>query len=138
MRCCSAPAKLGLMELDGAQAAYDGALRRVMSDLTSTTDLRPSVVVDLRDTEGLHYRFRAEGSSGIHGAGLGWYDDEEPATVRLADLVQEDALEELWGPSWPGCPGHSHPAEPTILDGRATWVCPRSRLALAIIGTLAP
>ena len=46
MRRRSAPAKLCLMDLDRAQATYDGALRRVIADLTSTTELRPDVVVD--------------------------------------------------------------------------------------------
>jgi hypothetical protein len=53
------------MELDRAQTAYDAALRRVMSDLTGTTDLHPSVVVDLSDAEGLQYRFRPEGTAAV-------------------------------------------------------------------------
>ena len=63
-------------------------------------------------------------------------DDEEAATVTLADLIQDDALEELWGAAWPMCAGHSHPAQPALQDGRATWVCPRSQRPLAEIGTL--
>jgi hypothetical protein len=125
------------MELDQAQATYALALRRAMSDLTSTTELRPNVAVDFTDPSELHYWYHSE-SGGSHGRSLGSDDDEESATVILAGLVQDDALEDLWGPTWPICPGHSHPAEPTLHDGRATWVCPRSRHALAIIGTLGP
>lgn len=124
------------MDLDRAQATYDVALRRVMSDVIGTTHLRPVVAVDFTDPNELHYWYQSEGGSS-HGASLGRDDDEESATVRLADLIQDDALEDLWGPTWPTCPGHSHPARPSLHDGRATWVCPRSRQALAIIGTLA-
>jgi hypothetical protein len=125
------------MELDRAEATYDIALRRVMADLMSTTELRPDVAVDFTDPGELHYWYHSEGG-GSHGASLGSDDDEESATVRLADLIQDDALDDLWGPAWPICPGHSHPAHPTLHDDRATWVCPRSRQTLAIIGNLAP
>jgi hypothetical protein len=125
------------MELDQSQATYDVALQRVMSDLTKTTELRPEVAVDFSDPDELHYRYRSEGG-GSHGASLAWEDDEESATVRLADLVQDDVLEDLWGPTWPTCPSHSHPAQPTLHGGQATWVCPSADRALAIIGTLAP
>lgn len=124
------------MELDQAQATYDIALRRVMADLTSTTELRPDVSVDFTDPSELQYWYKSEGG-GSHGSSLGLNEDEESATVRLADLIQDDALDDLWGLAWPSCPGHSHPAQPALHDGRATWVCPRSGEALAIIGTLA-
>jgi hypothetical protein len=77
MRRRSAPAKLWSMERDQAQATYDVALRRVMSDLTSTTELRPDVVVDFTDPRELHYWYQSEGG-GSHGASLGWDDDEDP------------------------------------------------------------
>lgn len=123
------------MDLGQVQATYEGALHRVMSDLTVTTGLRPNVVVDLTDPDGLPYRYQANGGSG-HGAALVWDDDEESATVTLADLVQGDALEELWGPTWPTCPGHCHLAQPTLQERHATWVCPRSQSRLATIGSL--
>jgi hypothetical protein len=123
------------MELEEVQAAYDEALRRVMSDLTGTTDLRPEVVVDFTDPGDLQYWYRpGDGSS--HGSSLMLDEDEEAATVRVADLIQDDALEELWGAAWPICTGHSHPAQPTLQDGRATWACPRSHRPMATIGTL--
>lgn len=55
IRWCSAPAKLYFMELDQAQAAYDVAHRRVMSDLASTTGLGPDVAVDFTDPNEMHY-----------------------------------------------------------------------------------
>ena len=123
------------MDLDRTQATYDVALGRVMSDLMGTTDLRPQVAVDFTDPSELPYLYRSE-DGGSHGASLQWDADEECATMRLADLVQDDALDDLWGPAWPTCPGHDHPPQATIHDGRATWVCPRSGHALAIIGNL--
>ena len=122
------------MELEEVQAAYDEALRRVMSDLTGTTDLRPEVVVDFTDPDLQYWCRPGDGSS--HGSSLILDDDEEAATVTLAGLVQDDALEELWGATWPICTGHSHPAKAALQDGRATWVCPRSHRPLAVIGTL--
>jgi hypothetical protein len=129
--CC------GPMELEEVSAAYDEALRCVMSDLTGTTDLSPDVVVDFTDPGDLQYWYRPwDGSS--RGSSLMLDEDGEAATVRLADLIQDDALEELWGTAWPTCPGHNHPAQPSLQDGRATWVCPRSHRPLAPIGDLAP
>lgn len=125
------------MELDEVQATYDLALRRVMADVTGTTELRPDVVVDFTDPSDLQYWYKSE-HGGSHGASLGRDEDEESATVRLADLVQDDVLDELWGPAWPICPGHSHPAQPALDDDQATWVCPRSQHPLARIGTLSP
>jgi hypothetical protein len=123
------------LELDQVQATYDKALRRVMTDLTETTDLRPSVIVDFTDPGEVQYWYHP-GDSSCHGSSLYLDDDEESATVTLAELIQDDVLEDLWGPTWPVCPGHSHPAEPTLQDGQATWVCPRSYHRLATIGTL--
>ena len=118
---------------DRAQATYDRALRRVLADLTGTSELRPRVAVDFTDPSELQYWYKSEGG-GSHGALLRWTEDEETATVRLADLVQDDALDDLWGPVWPVCPGHTHPAQATLHDDRATWVCPRSRHVVALIG----
>ena len=126
---------LVFVEVDQVQAVYDLALLRVMSDLKGTTDLRPDVVVDFTDPGELHYWYRSE-FGGSHGASLGWYDDEESGTVRLADLIQDDALEDLWGPTWPPCPGHSHPAQAVLREGEASWVCPHSRRPLSRIGSL--
>ena len=46
------------------------------TDLTNTTGLRPDVVVDFTDPDGIQYLYAS------HGAGPGWDDDEESATVR--------------------------------------------------------
>lgn len=137
MRRRSAPAKLCAVELDRAQAMYDVALRRVMTDLTCTTELRPDVAVDFTDPTELPYSYKSE-EGGSRGAFLSGDEDEETATVTLADLIQDDVLDDLWGPVWPICPGHNHPAQATLQDDQATWVCPRTRRALAVIGTLAP
>lgn len=123
------------MELDQVQATYDEALRRVMSDLTCTTGLNPDVVVNFTDPDDLHYWYRA-GDGSSHGRSLYWEDNEETATVTVADLVQDDALEQLWGPTWPNCPGHNHPAQAALHEGQASWVCPRSRQPLSRIGNL--
>src|SRR5204863_2751885 len=67
-------------------------------------------------------------------------EDPEEAAVQLADHVQDDVLEELWGPAWPRCPqGHAHPAKAALVAGRGGWICPEpAPVVLAIgIGSLA-
>jgi hypothetical protein len=62
--------------------------------------------------------------------------------VRLADQVQDEIVEQLCAERrpavWPECPDHpdSHPLAPTLLDGAATWVCPRGGRPIGRIGGL--
>jgi hypothetical protein len=55
--------------------------------------------------------------------------------LRLADLIQDDALDALWGPPRPRCSDHNHLATAKLHAGRATGVCPHSHDPLAAIGT---
>jgi hypothetical protein len=105
-----------------------------MADLTTTTDLRPTVVVDFTESD-CQYWYHADDGS-IHGSSLMWGANGEEATVRLADLIQEHALEELWGPTPPTRPDRSHPAQAAIHEAQATWVCFRFRRPLTRIGSL--
>jgi hypothetical protein len=67
-------------ELEEAQATYDEALRRVISDLTATTDLQPEIVVDFTDPGGLQYLYQA-GDGSSHPSSLDGEVDEEAATL---------------------------------------------------------
>ncbi|MGD1056646.1 MAG: hypothetical protein ABR992_04450 [Solirubrobacteraceae bacterium] len=72
-----------------------------------------------------------------------WGDRFTPAelAVGLADCLQEQFFPETaaaWGQARPACPGHTHPAEPRLIDGDAWWTCPRDGHALARFGMLAP
>jgi hypothetical protein len=58
--------------------------------------------------------------------------------VAFADLLQDQVFPEsrgAWGEARPSCPGHHHPAEPTVLDGEAWWICPETSQRLSIIGS---
>src|SRR5947209_2356678 len=98
--------KAGEMGVDEVQAAYDKALRRVLAALARTTDIAVAITVDFTEPE-LQYSYGTTHQSALPGT-----DDAESAAAELADRVQDDVLDELWGPPWPACPGHSHPAAP--------------------------
>lgn len=48
--------------------------------------------------------------------------------LRIVGDQNRDGRERS-GASWPTCPRDSHATQPTLLDGRATWVCPPLVLA---------
>lgn len=124
------------MDVGLVQLAYDEAIFRVLHDLGAQCNLRPHVEVDLTGPDpDLPYLFRHEGN--MHRAAIPLVD-VEPATVHLADLVQDDVLQALWGDVWPRCAGHPHPARPAKVDGRAVWTCPRTGEVLCLIGELTP
>jgi hypothetical protein len=117
-----------------AQEAYDRALERVLRDLHATTSQRPDISINLQADE-LPYRYETRHASSLRGPAAG-ADEEEAVVVEVAALVQDDVLEDLWGPVWPRCPGHQHPADPGLHDGRAAWVCPTSGRPVAVVGDL--
>jgi hypothetical protein len=71
------------------------------------------------------------------GRSLPVMDDETEATGYLADLVQDDVIEEIHG-AWPLCPRHPHPLELHDMDtARPTWRCPKTPDIAVPIGELA-
>jgi hypothetical protein len=61
--------------------------------------------------------------------------------ARVADQVQEWAVEELWGTAptnWPPCPHHptTHPLAAEVRDGAARWSCPEDGTVVAVVGAL--
>ena len=67
----------------------------------------------------------------------------DPAEIlfELADQLQEQFFPETfgaWGEARPACPGHTHPAEPTVIDSIACWICPTTGEALGRIGAYDP
>jgi hypothetical protein len=71
------------------------------------------------------------------GRSLPEMDDEAEATGYLADMVQEDVIEEIHG-AWPKCPRHAHPLEVHYTDsGDPTWRCPKTPDIEVPIGELA-
>jgi hypothetical protein len=67
--------------------------------------------------------------------------DEAYRIYRVADQVQEWAIEELWPASstnWPPCPTHpdSHPLVAEVVGDVAVWMCPADSMPVASIGAL--
>ena len=64
-------------------------------------------------------------------------DDEAEAIGYLADMVQEDVIEEIHG-AWPQCPRHPHPLEVHCSDtAHPMWKCPKTPEIEVAIGELA-
>jgi hypothetical protein len=69
----------------------------------------------------------------------------DPETVTAAKILVAIALylqaqvfdTDPWGEPRPVCPGHPHPADPTVIDGQAVWICPRNGRVVAAMGQLA-
>lgn len=73
---------------------------------------------------------------GGHGRSLPAVNNEADATAHLADVVQEDVIEEVHG-AWPPCPRHAHPLEVHYADaGRPMWSCPTTPDITVPIGEL--
>jgi hypothetical protein len=71
------------------------------------------------------------------GRSLPEMDDEADAIGYLADMVQEDVIDEIHG-AWPQCPRHSHPLEVHYSDtARPVWKCPTTPDIAVAIGELA-
>jgi len=117
------------------QARFDTAARLVTADIQSTTALGTIVTVRLDDPNLNQYRYGPEDGDLAHGFGPIEAATEAEAALVLAELAQDDVIEELWEP-WPPCPGHGHPAQPVVRSRLAVWVCPTSGAELAQIGHL--
>lgn len=46
---------------------------------------------------------------------------------RMADQLQDRAVEEVFGAALPACPGHRHPLSARLVRGNALWECPADR-----------
>ena len=79
-------------------------------------------------------------SGSLHGFGGSPYLERFPqvdeAAVAFADLMQSVVLNEMFGPPWPVCPGHPHPATAELIRGEAMWVCPNLGGVVVAIGHL--
>jgi hypothetical protein len=107
------------------------------------------LLAELQRTSGLRPRFEERGdwvmllNQNGHGQGVRLRGSgEADELTQLADQVQEWAVEELWNQSrsatWTECPFHpnSHPLEPAVVAGIATWRCPKTSESVAAIGAL--
>ena len=140
---------------------WEDVARRVFRDVEATTDLRLAWKVVVHEDEPV-WPGMPEGAIGgmfvtdmpqpgrrplpfpqvwletpHSGRGLPGMTDEAEAIGYLADLVQEDVIEELHG-AWPPCPRHPHPLDVDYTDaGRPVWRCPTEPDVAVGIGELA-
>lgn len=129
--------EVGWAPVSGEEGVIPGRLTavldRVMRDVQDPTPVPVLASYDHRNRI-LWLWERADGGSGFSAAGdVG----EESLVVEFADWLQEQFIAETteaWGQARPVCPGHSHPAHPELIDGRAWWVCPADERPIAMIG----
>jgi hypothetical protein len=106
---------------------------RIADDLRRTTGRELGLTFDLREWDPTYVSLDGVAQGGF-GPGLEEVGSEE-WLAELADQLQDTALdEEIWG-GWPICPDHSHQLNPRVVDGIASWVCPRGP-TIARIGAL--
>jgi hypothetical protein len=119
------------------------ALAPVLQDLTTTGGPVPRVLDDDWTGDPDFAGATLLNDARNHGAGvsvqLGLPCVEQ--VLRAADMVQEWAVEELWGSAptnWPPCPHHptTHPLQVELRDGAAWWSCPKDGTGFAVVGTL--
>ena len=117
------------------EKALRDALDVLLPEVQRTSGLRPF----LEERGGWVMLLNQDGQ----GQGVQLRGDGEPDELaQLADQVQEWAVEELWSrgrsTSWPECPFHpnSHPLEPAVVAGAASWRCPKTAERIAAIGAL--
>ncbi|RKN44296.1 hypothetical protein [Micromonospora endolithica] len=118
-----------------ALECYQRAVRRVALDFARRGAVVRPLGVDLGALDILVVRYAQPGPvrEGALGA-LRPTRDPEEAVVELADTLQEKEFDE-GDTTWPGCvAGHAHPPTAAVVDGVASWQCPRDRTALAPIG----
>ncbi|WP_146197026.1 hypothetical protein [Serinibacter arcticus] len=81
------------------------------------------------------------GTSAGTGVAVALGASEPERVARVADVVQEWWIEELWATSptnWPPCPEHpdSHPLQAVVAVERAVWACPTGGRVHHEIGAL--
>ncbi len=141
-------------QLEEAIERAAAALRLVISDVESTTDVREDSLI-LRYDDWI-FESTQDPSSWLLSGG----DDVEPedelslacrfgghtfaldgdqSMAELADdianYVQDDVTDEIWA-AWPRCPGHEHPMSPTVAAKTAVWTCPADERIVVPIGEL--
>jgi len=121
----------------------------------SLREVFDTVVPDKQTSRPLTLRFGYEPKPGGGGMFYAWVDGEEEDSasgtdldwceshaerlVEFADWLQDQVIPEshaAWGEASPPCPGHTHPADPLVVDDEAWWTCPRDGSKLALIGQL--
>lgn len=125
---------------DEVDPALAEAVEIISADIRRTTALEPVI----NDEDWVQEPGVASAMFGFSGAfgERGVYVQTNAALtarlVQIADIVQDEVTDELWG-AWPECPLHrTHPLAPRELSGEAVWVCPTTDQPISQIGQLEP
>jgi hypothetical protein len=125
--------------MSAVEPSLTEAVELVAGDVRRTTSLTPAVEDDdwMRQEGFASAMFGFEGVGGQRGVSVEILASLAERLVRLADVVQDEVADELWG-AWPECRLHpaSHPLDPRNQEDRAVWVCPNTGQAVAEIGRL--
>ena len=124
-----------------AGAALDVILPELrLPRLVCDQSLKDAAMVDHHGKEVIYVMFVNQDGQG---QGILVPDGDRPRQLaRVADQVQEWAVEELWylgrPATWPECPFHpeSHPLEPAVIADTALWQCPKTAEPMGAIGEL--
>lgn len=100
----------GAAYLSTMRVRYDGS-----DEAAAASRAEPEVVATLTFDDSTSVSARLDSSMA-----------EADAVALLADQLQEGLLEETGGAPVPRCPGHAHPAAAEVVNGVASWVCPRN------------
>jgi hypothetical protein len=112
------------------------AVATVLADFPEGDSVELTVTPS-RQADGAWWWLIGEGNRAYGGLQLPAEPTEAEILAEIAWYVQERVFDtEPWGEARPVCPGHPHPPDPKVIDGKAVWICPRDGHVLAPIGQL--
>ena len=125
-----------LSDAQRVHPALAEALGLVLDDVRRTTEIEPMVTDeafdDNRDTNTSSALLSC--GSGHRGVYVQNGDSLAKRVVKVADIVQDEVTEAIWG-AWPLCPEHrNHYLAVTIQDDVAIWVCSMNDRTMSEVG----
>lgn len=114
------------------------AVEVVLGDVRRTTSLEPIIQEEdwVQEPGTASALLGFAGDAGRRGVYVQIGSPLAERVVHIADIVQDEVTDELWG-AWPLCPLHgNHPLAPRELSGDASWVCPKTDQPISQIGQL--
>jgi hypothetical protein len=105
-------------------------------------DMQQPSSIDLRFEWSADDALLVLSESGPDGSGGGFSFSHMQARAAVVDAFAHFLQDQIfwesrgaWAEPRPLCPGHSHPATPTVVDDEAWWTCPESAKSLSRIGS---
>src|SRR4051812_27001634 len=105
-------------------------LDRLARDFTAATGTE--LELSLRERDGLDVIMVTLAGQPAGSFWKSFPHEHEPFLAEVAGDLQEFLSQEVWG-GWPICATHNtHPLDPTVIDGTASWVCPLGQFTARI------